>query len=141
MTNATTNTLRLTSEVYAIVLLDTCDCVETAHQLRNCIDYRNLQTTVATVNCSKCCNAYIHFCTRAKILHTGNGESQACSTDGAMRLVDGSTVSEGRLEICHNGQWGTICNQGWTDSRATQVCSRLGLPTYSKLLDHFNTIQ
>ena len=54
-----------------------------------------------------------------------------------MRLVGGSTVSEGRLEICHNGQWGTICNQGWTDSRAAQVCSRLGLPTYSELLGYY----
>ena len=134
----------LTSEVYARKI-GSCTCVETADQLSDCIAYyAQERSTVVTVNCSKCCIMLIiiHFIHKSKdIIYTGNGESQACSTDGAMRLVDGSTVSEGRLEICHNGQWGTICNQGWTDSRAAQVCSRLGLPTYSELLDHFNTIQ
>ena len=39
-----------------------------------------------------------------------------------IRLVNGLAPSEGRVEIQHNGQWGTICDLQW-DSNDAQVCS------------------
>ena len=30
-------------------------------------------------------------------------------TDGELRLADGLSEYEGRLEICYRGVWGTIC--------------------------------
>ena len=54
VTDATSSTLVLTSEVYTRGLRS-CTCVETANQLSDCIDYYTQRTTVATVNCSKCC--------------------------------------------------------------------------------------
>ena len=49
-----------------------------------------------------------------------------CS-DGAVRLVDGETATEGRVEVCQGGVWGTICNDHWTYEDTDVVCGELGL--------------
>ncbi len=46
--------------------------------------------------------------------------------EGEIRLVAGSTHREGRIELCSNGHWGTVCSDGWTEREAALVCSRLG---------------
>ncbi|XP_042317045.1 neurotrypsin-like isoform X2 [Sceloporus undulatus] len=43
-----------------------------------------------------------------------------------LRLVDGGSTKEGRIEIFLNGQWGSICGDGWTDKGAAVVCRQLG---------------
>ena len=45
-----------------------------------------------------------------------------------MRLVDGFTYREGRVEVCVDGRWGTVCGEGWGDTEAGLVCARLGFP-------------
>ena len=49
---------------------------------------------------------------------------------GDVRLVDGSVPSEGRVEVCVNGQWGTVCVRGyryhWNEINTDVVCKQLG---------------
>ena len=44
----------------------------------------------------------------------------------AVRLVGGSLPNEGRLEVYYNGEWGTVCSNGWDDYDSNLVCRQLG---------------
>ena len=60
----------------------------------------------------------------------------ACS-DGNIRLMNGSvnTTSFGRVEVCYNNSYGSVCNDRWDVRDASVVCRQLNLEFSSKMFD------
>ena len=50
---------------------------------------------------------------------------------GMIRLQGGDFVNQGRVEVYCNGQWGTICNDGFDSNDANTICKQLEYTGYT----------
>ena len=57
--------------------------------------------------------------------------------DGELRLAGGNVGNEGRVEICVNNDWGTICDDNWDANDANVACGVLGFATTGEMLSKY----
>ena len=52
-----------------------------------------------------------------------------CGNGDVVRILDASGMNstEGRVELCVGGRWGSICETEWDDDNAKVVCRQLGI--------------
>ena len=70
---------------------------------------------------NKCTSTHTHIHTQK--IHTALVSN--CS-NGEIRLVNGTGAHSGRVEVCFNNRWGSICDDTWGKDDATVVCNQLG---------------
>lgn len=61
----------------------------------------------------------------AAVVCQSQSTQMANCSNGDIRLINGTTELEGRLEICINNAWGTVCSEGFTADDAEVVCRQL----------------
>ena len=77
----------------------------------------NQVSSSLTINISKSiCSLYLY---------------EAC-THGSVRLRGSSSSSEGRVEVCVSGVWGSVCDDNWDQADARVACRKIGYPVPSE---------
>ena len=56
-------------------------------------------------------------------------------------MVSGPSMNEGRVEVCFDGIWGTVTDDGWAYSDAEVVCRQLGYDVEGKFCHLRNNMQ
>ena len=59
-------------------------------------------------------------------MHISVSSVRSNCVNGIVRLVNGTAPYEGRVEICYDGVWGSVCDNSWSDRDAAIVCRQLG---------------
>ncbi|KAM8807333.1 scavenger receptor cysteine-rich type 1 protein M130-like [Eudromia elegans] len=64
--------------------------------------------------------------------------TQLCCGTGELRLVNGGSRCAGRVEVKHEGQWGSVCSYDfhWNVRGASVVCRQLGCGTVARAFPH-----
>ncbi|MCJ8742898.1 hypothetical protein PDJAM_G00087580 [Pangasius djambal] len=83
--------------------------------------------------------AHLGNCSSAQPVNCSSGEQLYITCSDSVRLVNGGSRCAGRVEVLHEGQWGTVCSDSWDKVDAAVVCRELrcGEPVDAPKYGHF----
>jgi hypothetical protein len=102
-----------------VAFLRTANCDGSENHLIECL---KSPTTLNEVSCSK--KAFV-FCP---------APNSECNETNMIRLVGGRTPHDGRVVVCVNGVWVSVCDEKWSLQHARVVCRQLGYNGTSYIL-------
>ena len=76
----------------------------------------------------------IFFGQSSYVFYSFLGDVAVQCEDGAVRLIGGRSLLEGRVEVCDSKKWHTVCDDTWDSKDAQVVCRELGHQTQGELL-------
>ena len=94
-------------------------------------------TTAATlgikfwVTCLLCISLLQCPMVRSRPRHGGTEHQEAPpadAEDGAVWLVGGKSPGTGNVLVYHQGEWGSVCDDGWNQESAHIICRSIGHP-------------
>ena len=98
------------------IWLDNVQCVGTERKLDECTS-----SAVGFHNCDATQDAGVRC----------QGTANTCN-EGDIRLQ--GSIYQGRVEVCYNQLWGTVCSHNWDATDAAVACRQLGLHTVGKFI-------
>ena len=111
--------------------IDSVNCIGTETSIFDCtIKYGGESSSCdpladAGIICQGRLSGVYIYTANIYVLSVGTVTFDNC-THGELRLGATSVVTRGRVEICFNGVWGTVCDDGWNTIDANVVCDQLG---------------
>lgn len=120
------------------IWLSNLQCSGSERTLMECEGFFNgsnvcTHTEDAAIRCQSGIN-YISLLIRVLVLTHNFLISCLGCHESDIRLQNGITPLEGRVELCMNGTWGTVCDDGWASVDARVVCRQLGLSAAGKYI-------
>ena len=95
------------------------------------------ETAIFVLVCGKCLRysvSNLKFMYIAKSINIlAPSTTSVNCTNQDLRLRGGTTSLQGRVEMCYEGQWGTVCDNLWGTSDAKVACRQLGFSSYGNL--------
>ena len=118
------NNFEPVSGVHFEVHLDEVDCAGTEERLVDCphnpIDDCSHPEDAGVV----CQGKWVILCIDLFTIQFLQNSAPTCS-DGDVRLTAGPIWKEGRVEVCQNNTWWSLCNEGFDENAATAICKQL----------------